>query len=200
VNTSTDKDHCGGCNSPCAVGEICTPTGCQLDCPVGQQPCGGACVNTSTHPSHCGACNSPCEPSETCESGTCSVPTCTEADLGSQTGSPVVTGTNVGQSNDFAPNCVGPNGADIAYLWTAPASGAYQFDTFGSNFDTILMLFSGCPGPGTTQLACNDDASGGPPTTRSRLQYTATAGQNIVIVIDGYNGAVGNFALNITAL
>ena len=34
-------------------------------------------------------------------------------------------------------------GASVWYQWKAPASGLYTFDTFGSNFDTLLAVYTG---------------------------------------------------------
>ncbi|HHY58403.1 MAG TPA: S8 family serine peptidase [Chloroflexi bacterium] len=50
----------------------------------------------------------------------------------------------------------GQGGATVWYRFTAPATGVLVADTFGSNYDTVLAIFSGTRGA-LTRLACNDD-------------------------------------------
>jgi hypothetical protein len=59
----------------------------------------------------------------------------------------------------------------IWYVWTAPASGTTTFDTAGSNFDTILVVYTRPSSAGALQeQASNDDASSGVKT--SRVQFS----------------------------
>ena len=46
-----------------------------------------------------------------------------------------------------------------------------------------------------SQLACNDDFDF---TPQSQLTIDLALGQAILVVVDGYNGATGNWVLNIT--
>ena len=70
-----------------------------------------------------------------------------------------------------------------------------------TSFDTALYVRSGsCQG---TQVACNDDTAGcgtSEPNDHhaSRATLAVTAGQTYFIVVDGYNGASGNYTLTIT--
>jgi hypothetical protein len=48
---------------------------------------------------------------------------------------------------------------DIWFKYTAPMSGILPLDTFGSSFDTVLSVHSGCPGVANNAIACNDDYS-----------------------------------------
>ncbi|MEZ6005120.1 MAG: hypothetical protein R3F33_13130 [Planctomycetota bacterium] len=48
---------------------------------------------------------------------------------------------------------------DGFFQWTVPASGDYQFDTFGSSFDTKLSVHAGI-GCAATCVAYNDDSGG----------------------------------------
>jgi hypothetical protein len=77
VDPSTDVDHCGGCDRPCASGEVCSGGECTVACGEGLTRCDGACVDTSVDVEHCGGCSSPCAADEACESGSC-VPACAE--------------------------------------------------------------------------------------------------------------------------
>ena len=106
-----------------------------------------------------------------------------------------LSGTTVGAANSVGGATCGGGGnsaPDASFLYTAPVSGSYTIDTFGSNFDTILYVRNGtCSG---AQLVCGDDAGG---TAQSQVTLTLTASQTIVIVIDGYGSAGGNYNLHI---
>ncbi|MCA9651551.1 MAG: hypothetical protein H6712_25960 [Myxococcales bacterium] len=101
-------------------------------------------------------------------------------------------GTTVGQVDDFTPSCAMGNDEDILFEWTAPADGSYSFDTFGSDFDTILTLLSACDG---TEITCNDDNGG----LQSRVALDMMAGEHVLISLDGY-GETGNYVLNIVEI
>ncbi|HET6582072.1 MAG TPA: hypothetical protein VFG69_01470, partial [Nannocystaceae bacterium] len=72
-------------------------------------------------------------------------------------------GDNSGQGNDSHGSCTTdqdqPEGEDVTYSWTAPAAGVYQFDTFGSEIDTVLYVYDACMDG--MEIACNDDAGPG---------------------------------------
>ncbi len=89
------------------------------------------------------------------------------------------------------------------YSWTPQASGVATIQTCGSAtlFDTVLSLRTGTCGAGT-EVACNDDTVGcgtGEPNDHhgSKLTPTVTAGQTYLIVVDGFSGADGGFALTV---
>lgn len=115
-----------------------------------------------------------------------------DVDLGSALAAPVYQSTTCGMVNDYTPSCATSNATDMAFTWTAPATGSYTFTTAGSSFDTLLHLRNGVGG---AQLACNDDANG---TLQSSVTVNLAAGQLITIVVDGYSANCGNFKLNIS--
>lgn len=84
-------------------------------------------------------------------------------------------------------------GASIWYVFTSAADGQITFDTFGSDFDTLLGVYTGLAVNSLANVASNDDDSG---TTQSRVVFLATAGTPYYIAVDGKAGATGNFALN----
>jgi subtilisin family serine protease len=86
-------------------------------------------------------------------------------------------------------------GASVWWTWTAPVSGRYEMHTTGSNFDTLLAVYTGSAVNGLTSVAANDDDPAG--GTTSRLQFTATAGTTYQIAVDGYNGASGSIRLTL---
>jgi len=86
--------------------------------------------------------------------------------------------------------------ASVWYQWTAPSDGEYYFNTFGSDFDTILAVYAGMDFPiPQNQLAANDDYS--PPNySQSRLSFVATAGTTYHLAVDGWDCDQGYIALN----
>jgi len=87
--------------------------------------------------------------------------------------------------------------ASIWYRWTAPATALARFDTCGSGFDTLLAVYAESATGPLTPVASNDNSrcpSGVP--TRSRVTFTATAGDVYLIALDGAGGAQGTTRLN----
>jgi hypothetical protein len=131
-----------------------------------------------------------CPDGPACPPGACGAPVA--ADLSSMPLPITVTGSTVGAANSMSSSCVSSFAPDRVYLWTAPASGTYQIDLQGSSYDTTLYAFDyGCAG---APLACNDDYYG----LQSMIRVSPAAGEVLVIVVDGWGGSSGSFALHIT--
>ena len=64
-------------------------------------------------------------------------------------------------------------------------------DTAGSDFDTLLAVYTGSSVDGLTVVASNDDAIG----LQSEVSFTAQQGGAYHIAVDGYSGATGTVAL-----
>lgn len=108
-------------------------------------------------------------------------------------GDGLFTGTTVGASNDGTASCgLSDFTADVWFQYVAPADGTVSVDTFGSDFDTVLSVHTGCPGAGS-ELSCNDDAAG----LQSALAFIAEAGVSYWIRISGFDGATGDFNLRL---
>jgi hypothetical protein len=76
-------------------------------------------------------------------------------------------------------------GRDVFYQFTLPAEEVVYWDTFGSNFDSVVRVFAGaCSGIGATQ-ACNDDQCS---TTRSQGAVNLQAG-TYCLVVDQFSGS-----------
>ncbi|WP_190295028.1 S8 family peptidase [Methyloversatilis sp. RAC08] len=80
------------------------------------------------------------------------------------------------------------------WVWTAPASGMLTLDTNGSNFDTMLALYTGSALSSLALLASDDDSGTG---AQSQLETVVTAGTTYRIAVDGFNGTTGNIVLNL---
>jgi hypothetical protein len=87
----------------------------------------------------------------------------------------------------------------VWYSYTPTLAGTIVIDTFGSDFNTVLSVFTGC-GSGfppfcsvTTQLACNDDFFFG---NTSQVILDVEAGESYIIKVADYNGADGGGILD----
>jgi hypothetical protein len=79
-------------------------------------------------------------------------------------------------------------GASVWYRWTAPASGPVVVETAGSDFDTLLAVYTGASIGSLSEVAADDDAG---EALTSRLAFTAAADQTYRIAVDGYSGGGG---------
>jgi acid phosphatase type 7 len=112
------------------------------------------------------------------------------------------TGRNLGASKENREPNHGGNrgGASLWWSWTAPASGAAVIDTEGSDFNTLLGVYTGNRVNGLSTIAGNNDYSGNP---WSRVEFTAVAGTVYMIAVDGYStgfgqpAATGNIVLHV---
>jgi trypsin-like peptidase len=81
----------------------------------------------------------------------------------------------------------------VWWRWVAPKSGTVTFDTKGSNFDTILAIYSGTTLGSLLSQGENDGGSVGPEAV---VIFPAQAGVIYQICVDGVNAAVGTIVLN----
>jgi|GEM_PF-2268051 len=100
-----------------------------------------------------------------------------------------VTGSNLGATKEPGePNHAGQaGGVSVWYRWQAPVSGAFTFNTIGSDFNTLLSA-------GTSfffEIVSNNDRLG----LVSSVTFPAVAGATYYIAVDGKNGAMGNIVL-----
>ena len=104
-------------------------------------------------------------------------------------------GSNIGASlEDGEPMHAGNSGgASVWWTWTAPQAGGYVFDTHGSNFDTLLAVYSGDSLDRLVEVASSDDADGG---TQSVVRFRAQQGHVYHIAVDGFGGATGAVVLS----
>jgi hypothetical protein len=113
-------------------------------------------------------------------------------DLGSNMGMRVMNTITCGAPNQVKPYCVSNSTAsERLYSWTAPYSGTFRISTFGSGFNTVLQIYDTWGNP---LQWCNDDANG---TQQSEVRPTLSAGQKIIISVDGYGSTCGYFEINI---
>ncbi len=112
------------------------------------------------------------------------------------------TGSTVGETDDFFPDCTsgdGGFGSDASFLFVAPESGHYTFDTVGTQFWSIVSLLDGdcdtvlgCADPDSKTFGCEEPGS-------AEVTRFLTAGQRVVVVVDGFcETSEGDYTLNIT--
>jgi len=100
-------------------------------------------------------------------------------------------GSTVNMSNDFF-DC-GDGSPDVIYNFYCYASGTYEINLMGSNYDTKLEVRSGGTCPGSYQLGCNDDYYG----LQSALVLDLAANTDYYVIVEGYGYYSGDYVLNI---
>ena len=90
------------------------------------------------------------------------------------------------------PGCAG-TARDAVYLWT-PGDGDYVFDTFGSEFDTVLYVMEGACGE--IEVACNDDVQ---QLLSAVTLNDVTAGTTYTIGVAGFRGRNGRFSSSMSS-
>jgi uncharacterized repeat protein (TIGR03803 family) len=103
-------------------------------------------------------------------------------------------GDNIGATKqssepDHADNS---GGSSVWFRWTAPGTGQFFFSTVGSDFDTLLAVYTGNNVNNLTPVASNDDAN---TNLTSAVSIQATSGTTYRVAVDGYDGATGVVAL-----
>jgi len=98
---------------------------------------------------------------------------------------------------DDPATCAGASDANsVWYSFTASSDTVYGVDTVGSDYDTVLSVYSGSCG-GLTRVACSDDfGSAIAESNRSVLTFAARAGTTYLIEVSG-KGSGGNLKLRI---
>jgi len=189
----SEGETCGGGGTPNVCGErTCRPYSCGLlgkNCGTLPDGCGGTL--------ECGTCTAP----ETCGasgvSGVCytSQPVCVDQELGSAL--PVtVKGTTAFSNDDHQASCGGSLAPDRGFLWTAPKSGTFTFDTARSALRSLVAVRRG--GCGGEELACATEGiryGGG-----ARVTLPLEAGQTVLVVVDSPSASAfsaGYFELHI---
>ena len=90
----------------------------------------------------------------------------------------------------------GPGGRSVWWSWQAPVTGTFSISTDGSNFDTLLGVYTGNSISNLQLVAANDDAEGyGFGSVISALVFRALAGETFRIAVDGFNGTSGKVQL-----
>lgn len=116
----------------------------------------------------------------------------------SVTGNNVVATKEAGEPNhalNFSPG----GGKSVWWSWTAPNSGTAVVDTSGSDFDTVVAVYTGTALNNLILVPNgNDDSSGDPPFC-GRATISVTKGTTYQIAVDGFSAIdYGNIVLKIS--
>jgi hypothetical protein len=106
-----------------------------------------------------------------------------------------LTATNAGTTTKEAgePAHAGnAGGKSVWWTWTAPFTNAVTIQTSGSNFNTLLAVYTGNAVNALTLVASNDNCGASrTPANTSKVSFTATAGVTYQIAVDGFNAGIG---------
>lgn len=96
---------------------------------------------------------------------------------------------------DLSPSCVGADmGKTVWWFVTVSTTTRIRFYTNGSNFDTVLAVYTEQFGSPNTEIGCSDDDG---PGSTSDLTVTVSAGTYLVQIGSYGNGAGGNLILDV---
>lgn len=92
------------------------------------------------------------------------------------------------------------NWTSVWWKWVAPANGSVTFNTIGSNFDTVLAVYTGTAVNALTAVAKNNnitDANGNATSSQSSVTFNAVRGTEYQIAVASWFGSgPGNVILN----
>jgi hypothetical protein len=99
--------------------------------------------------------------------------------------------TEATTANDDPYSLCSPNGQrrTVWYSFTPTSNVRLEAKTLGSDYDTILSVYSGSPGA-LFNVTCNDDLSY-PSALQSQVRFTAFAGQTYYFMIGAYSDTAG---------
>jgi hypothetical protein len=118
-----------------------------------------------------------------------------KASLTAPSAGTVVTHNYSSKKESGEPNHGGVIGGASRWFVIQPGiSGALAIDTIGSDFDTVLAVYTGASLTALTLVAQDND--GAPDGIRSSVLFSAMAGVDYHVAVDGVDGAQGNITLN----
>src|SRR5207249_1499409 len=94
-------------------------------------------------------------------------------------------------TNDPVPSC-GALSNGVWYQYTPPSNGALVVDTSGSDFNTVLAVYTGGCGA-LSEVACSENVGS---TNTSRASLLVSSGTTYYILAGGLNGQTGNLVLH----
>ncbi len=87
-----------------------------------------------------------------------------------------------------------PAGGSLWWDWLAPRSGRYRVVTAGSDFDTVLGIYSGQSVSNLTRIGSDDDSAG---SGASVVRFDAISGEKYHIAVAGHGTSRGNIQLTV---
>jgi hypothetical protein len=98
-------------------------------------------------------------------------------------------------ADDPVPSCAnGGQGPTVWYSFKSSRNKRVEVNTFGSDYDTDLMVYTGTRG-NLTEVHCNDDAGNG---VQSKVVLDAVAGTTYYVMVGAFaSGPGGNLVFNL---
>lgn len=109
-----------------------------------------------------------------------------------------LTASNVGATlelDEVSPIDPNPVGSSVWWTWTPTVSGSTTISLSGSDFDTVLAVYTGTTISNLVVVQVNDDSSSG---SYSELTFAAVANTTYQIAVFGYNTNQGSITFQLT--
>ena len=113
-----------------------------------------------------------------------------------------ITGNNIDATKEPGePNHAGDMGGhSVWYQWTHPPTVplgiSFSSRNAGTNFDTLIAVYTGTQVNSLTQIAANDDYGSTPTVYTSTLFFPTVPGTTYLIAVDGYAADSGTFTIS----
>lgn len=91
----------------------------------------------------------------------------------------------------------GMGDASVWWEWTPESSEVVQLSTAGSDFDTVLAVYTGWSLDSLSVVARSDDVDSASGVLTSLLTWAPVAGRRYLIAVDGFDGATGRIRLSL---
>src|SRR5690242_8993943 len=99
-------------------------------------------------------------------------------------------------TGDSFPTCQSSFGKGIWYTFTPAISGTVTVSTCGSNFDTVVQVYTGsCAALSPVTNGCDDDDGPSCSGNQASVTFAAAGGTTYRILAGGYNSASGNLQI-----
>ncbi|MEY2957539.1 MAG: hypothetical protein RLZZ01_107, partial [Actinomycetota bacterium] len=107
----------------------------------------------------------------------------------------VMTAGATDEASEPVPTCDADASSSVWFEWTAPADGTLTVDTIESNFDTVLVGFTGASLGSLTEVAC-DYGTVENDYTDATVSFPVTYGTTYLFQVTGIFGTVGSLVVN----
>jgi hypothetical protein len=107
------------------------------------------------------------------------------------------TEASTAQDDPILPCVDGKMNNSVWYRYTPTESGPLTVNTNGSDYDTVLGIWTGSRGA-LTSVGCNDDYGNTEATRYSQVKLDVTAGRTYYIEVTGYYPGGGQLVLNVS--
>ena len=103
---------------------------------------------------------------------------------------------NATSTGDPTPTCQTSFGKGVWYTFTPATSGTLTVSSCGSNFDTVLQVYTGsCAALTPVAGGCDDDDGPDCPGTPASVSFSGAAGTTYRILAGGWNSGSGNLQI-----